>query len=135
MEDGNLRFFMKRKGQYSGIAFCVNLAQLFILSYLKIPWNMFSFKNTHTLICFSSTIDENTDSVHWISNWSVCFLKKQSHIREWKENNRLVNFKWALISRKKARKIKDTSRDTSYKFKGKLAVIRRNIQYYTWTAL
>ena len=27
---------------------------------------MFPFMNTHTLICFSSTIDENTDSVHLI---------------------------------------------------------------------
>ena len=33
---------------------------------------------------------------------------KQSHIREWEENNRLINFKWALIRRKKAREIKDT---------------------------
>ena len=33
---------------------------------------------------------------------------KQSHIREWEENNLLINFKWALIRRKKAREIKDT---------------------------
>ena len=34
IEDGNVRFFKKRKRQWSRIAFCVNLAQLFILSYL-----------------------------------------------------------------------------------------------------
>ena len=28
LEDGNVRFSMKRKGQYRRIAFCVNLAQL-----------------------------------------------------------------------------------------------------------
>ena len=33
---------------------------------------------------------------------------KQSCIRELEENNRLINFKWALILRKKAREIKDT---------------------------
>ena len=33
---------------------------------------------------------------------------KLSRIREWEENNRLINFKWALIRRKKAREIKDT---------------------------
>ena len=37
MEDGNVRFPMKRKGQYSRITFCVNLAQLFSLSYLTTP--------------------------------------------------------------------------------------------------
>ena len=34
MEDGNVKFSMMRKGQYSKKAFCVNLDQLFILSYL-----------------------------------------------------------------------------------------------------
>ena len=33
---------------------------------------------------------------------------KQSHIREWEENNRLIDFNWALICRKKAREIKST---------------------------
>ena len=33
---------------------------------------------------------------------------KQSHISEWEGNNRLINFKWTLIRRKKAREIKDT---------------------------
>ena len=33
---------------------------------------------------------------------------KQPHIREWEENNRLINFKWVRIRRKKAREIKDT---------------------------
>ena len=32
----------------------------------------------------------------------------QSDIREWQDNNRLINFKWALIRRKKARQIQDT---------------------------
>ena len=31
---------------------------------------------------------------------------KQSNIREW-EKNRLIDFKWALIRRKKVREIKD----------------------------
>ena len=31
---------------------------------------------------------------------------KQSHIREWGDINRLINFKWALIRREKAREIK-----------------------------
>ena len=35
MEDGNVRFSMKRKEQYSSMAFYVNLAQLFIISYLN----------------------------------------------------------------------------------------------------
>ena len=55
------------------------------------------FSKTDALICFSSTIDENTDTVNL-----------QSHIREWEENNGLINFNRALIRRKKAREIKDT---------------------------
>ena len=66
MEDGNVRFCIKRKGPYSRIAFCVNLAHLFILSYLTTPGKMFPFKNTRSLFCFSSTIDENTDTVHLV---------------------------------------------------------------------
>ena len=69
MEDGNVRFYMKRKGQYSTIAFCVNLAHLFILSYLTTPKKMFPSQNTRALICFSSTIDENTDIVHLIEGF------------------------------------------------------------------
>ena len=57
------------EGTVSTIAFCVNLAQLFILSYLTTPWKMFSFKNTRALFCFSSTIDENTDTVHLIEGF------------------------------------------------------------------
>ena len=60
---------MKRKEQYSAIAFCVNLAQLFILSYLTTPCKMFPSKNTRALIRFSSTIDENTDTVHLIEGF------------------------------------------------------------------
>ena len=63
MEDRNARFSIKSKGQYSRIAFCMNLAQLFIRSYITRLWNMFPFKNTCALFCFSSTIDENTDTV------------------------------------------------------------------------
>ena len=33
---------------------------------------------------------------------------KRSHIREREENNHQIDFKWALIRRKKVRKIKDT---------------------------
>ena len=33
---------------------------------------------------------------------------KQSHIREWEENNGLINFNRELIRSKKAREIKDT---------------------------
>ena len=32
---------------------------------------------------------------------------KQSHTREWEKNKRLINFKWALIRRKKARENQD----------------------------
>ena len=52
---------------------------------------------------------------------------KQSHIREWEENNRLIKFKWALIRRKMQEKWKARSRNASYKFKSKLVVIRRYI--------
>ena len=98
MEDGNVRFSMKRKGQYtahvfscefceifkntffsehvratisgySRIEFCVNIAQLVILSYPTTPRKMFPFKNTRTLFSFSSTIDENTDTVHLIEEF------------------------------------------------------------------
>ena len=33
---------------------------------------------------------------------------KQSRIRQWEENNSVINFKWELIRSKKAREIKDT---------------------------
>ena len=60
---------------------------------------------------------------------------KQSHIREWEENNRLINFKWALTCKKSKRNSKTKRRDTSYKFKSKVVVIRRNIQQFTGTVL
>ena len=60
---------------------------------------------------------------------------KQSHIREWEENNRLINFKWALICRKKQEKLKTQGRDASYKFKSTPVVIRSNIQHFTGTVL
>ena len=65
------------------------------------------FKNTRALFCFISTFEENTNIVHLIERF--LFLMKQSHIREWEENNRLIDFKWALTSRKKAREIIDTA--------------------------
>ena len=105
MEGGNVRFSMKRKIQCSRIEFWMNLAQLFILSYLTTPWMMFAFKNCCALFCFISTIDEHNDTVHLIEG---CFLMKQSHIREWEDNNRLINFKWALVRGKKPREIQDT---------------------------
>ena len=69
MEDGNVRFYMKRKGQFSTTAFCVNLAQLFILSYLTTTRKMFPSKNTRILICFGSAIDEYTDTAHLIERF------------------------------------------------------------------
>ena len=98
MEDGNVRFSMKRKGQYtahvfscefceifkktffsehvratvseySRIEFCVNIAQLIILSYPTTPRKMFPFKNTRAILSFSSTIDGNTDTVHLIEGF------------------------------------------------------------------
>ena len=47
---------------------------------------------------------------------------KQSHIREWEENNRLIDFKWTFIRRKKQVKFKTQDRDACYKLKSKLAV-------------
>ena len=60
---------------------------------------------------------------------------KQSHIREWEENNRLIKFKWAHICRNKQEKSKTQARDTSFKFKSKLVIIRRNIQHFTGMVL
>ena len=69
MEDGNIRFYMKRKGQFSTTAFCVNLAELITLSYLTTTRKMFPSKNTRALICFSSVIDENTGTAHLIERF------------------------------------------------------------------
>ena len=98
MEDGNVRFSMKRKGQYtahvfscefceifkktffsehvratvseySRIEFYVNMAQLIILSYPTTPQKMFPFKSTRALFYFSSTIDGNTDAVQLIEGF------------------------------------------------------------------
>ena len=68
MEDGNVRFSTKRKGQYSRIAFCENLAQFFILSYLATPWKMLPFKNTRAYSVLMK-IDENADTVHLIEGF------------------------------------------------------------------
>ena len=40
---------------------------------------------------------------------------KKSHIREWEENKGLINFKCALICRKKQEKLKTQGKDASYK--------------------
>ena len=98
MEDGKVRFSVKRKGQYTAhvfsyefceifkkiffsehvratvseyrrIEFCENIAQLIILSYPTTPRKMFPFKNTRALFSFSSTIDGNTDTVHLIEGF------------------------------------------------------------------
>ena len=69
MEDGNVRLYMKRKRQYSRIAFCVNLAQLFILSYLTTPCMMFPVKSSRALLCFSPNTDEHTDTVYLIEGF------------------------------------------------------------------
>ena len=59
----------------------------------------------------------------------------QYDIMGWEKNNCLINFKWVLIRREKAREIKDASRDTSYKLKSKLVVIPRNTQHVRGTVL
>ena len=97
MEDGNVRFSMKRKGQYtahvfscefceifkktffsehvratvseySRIEFCGKIAQLIIFSYPTTPRKMFPFKNTRALFSFSSTIG-NTHTVRLIEGF------------------------------------------------------------------
>ena len=76
MEDGNIRFSLKRKRQYSRIAFCMEITQLFILSYLTIPCTFNStrallcFSSHRASFCFSSTIDENTDTVYLIEGFA-----------------------------------------------------------------
>ena len=98
MEDGNVRFSMKKKGQYtahvfscefceiskktffsehvrttvseySRIEFCVNISQLIILSYPTTPRKIFPFKNTCALFSSSSTSDGNTDTAHLIEGF------------------------------------------------------------------
>ena len=98
MEDGNVRFSMKRKGQYtahvfscefceifkntffaehvratvseySRIEFRVNIAQRILLSYPTTLRKMLPFKNTRALFSFSWTIDGNTDTVHLIKGF------------------------------------------------------------------
>ena len=60
--------------------------------------NVFPFKNTRALFCFSSTIDENTNTVHLIERFAFFLSVK------WEENNRLIDLKWALIHRKKGKR-------------------------------
>ena len=70
MEGNSERFSVKE--QYSRIAFCVKITQLFILSYLTTPCKVLlyiPFKNTRALFCINSTIDENTDTVHLIEGF------------------------------------------------------------------
>ena len=55
--------------EYSRIEFCVNMAQLIILSYPTTPQKMFPFKSTRALFYFSSTIDGNTDTVQLIEGF------------------------------------------------------------------
>ena len=94
MEGGNVRFSMKKRGEYtahvfscefceifkntffsehvratvteySRIELCVNIAQLIIFHILQHHVLM----NTRALFSFSSTIDGNTDTVHLIEGF------------------------------------------------------------------
>ena len=58
---------------------------------------------------------------------------KQSHIREWEKNKRLIILSGHLFLGKKQEKIKTKDRNARYKFKSKLVLIRRNIQRFTGT--
>ena len=64
MEDKNVKFSMKWKGQYSRIVFFAKITQLFIPLYLTTPSKMLLIPiwNTCALLWFSLTIDENTDN-------------------------------------------------------------------------
>ena len=64
MEDKNVKFSLKWKGQYSRIVFFAKITQLFIPLYLTTPSKMLLIPiwNTCALLWFSSTIDENTDT-------------------------------------------------------------------------
>ena len=65
-EVGNVKSSMKRKGQYTRIAFCV------MITHIKATWKNFlyiTFKNIRALFYISWTIDENTDTVHLIKGF------------------------------------------------------------------
>ena len=66
MEVGNVKSSMKRKGQYTRIAFCVMITHTTATSknFLCIH-----FKNIRALFYISSTIDENTDTAHLIKGF------------------------------------------------------------------
>ena len=79
-----------------------------------------SFQKSRALFCFNPNIYENgneLDCRKWLFpanikrillfNCMVCLIMKKSHIREWEEINRLMDFNRALIRRKKAGEIKD----------------------------
>ena len=53
MKDGNVRFSMKKKGQYTRIAFSVKITQIFILSYLTTLLNCISVSLFRTLVLYS----------------------------------------------------------------------------------
>ena len=63
-------------------------------------------KQVPDLFCFSSAIDENTETVHLILNRYLFVEKRQE-------------------------KLKTQVRDASYELESKLVVIRRNIQHIT----
>ena len=66
MEVGNVKSSMKRKGQYTRIAFCV------MITHITATWKFFlyiPFRNIRALFYISSTIDENTDTVHLIKGF------------------------------------------------------------------
>ena len=67
MVDGNVRFFMKRKGQLleDNLAFHPFISHNTVKNVTVHP----SFKINKALFCFSLTIDENTDIVHLIEGF------------------------------------------------------------------
>ena len=71
MEDGNVRFSMERKGQCSRILFCVKITQFFICHQHSERCYCIPFQKTRALFYFSSTADENTDTVLLIEEF-VC---------------------------------------------------------------
>ena len=58
---------------------------------------------------------------------------KQSHIREWEENNVLINFNCALIRRKKKREIKDKTEAQVINLKANLSyLVGRSSSLLEW---
>ena len=60
---------------------------------------------------------------------------KQSHIKERRRITIWLILSGYLFVQKKQEKLKTQGRDPIYKLKGKLVVIRRNIQHFAGTVL